>query len=129
MSLSTFCVIVGIYEIMLGVPLVVRPAVTGIWIRGFMKEDLLMRLIGFFFLVIGVLVLREGTSIGTDSAGIVRFLAWVITIKCFFLCWWPRWFSAMKDWYWEKPRLLRVFGVLATAFGVWLLGVSSSIEG
>ena len=129
MSLSTFCVILGVYEIILGIPLIVRPAATGLWIRGVVKEEILMRLIGFFFLVIGVLVLSEGTSVGTDSAGIVRLLAWVTAIKCIFLCWWPRWFSALKDWYWRKPGLLRVFGVLATALGVWLLAVSSSFKG
>ena len=47
MSLATFCIIVGIYEIMIGLPLVVKPQETANWFEGVIKNDPLLRLIGF----------------------------------------------------------------------------------
>lgn len=129
MSLATFCVIVGVYEILVGVPLVVKPAATASWFEDAMKNDPLLRLLGFFFLVISALVLVRGAAVGLDSAGLVRLLAWVSAFKCFLLCWWPQQVIAMKDWYWNRPQLMRVLGVIATALGVWLLNVSRSIAG
>jgi len=129
MSLAAFCIIVGVYEIMIGVPLVVRPVMTLRWLENALKEDTLLRLICLFFLIIGVLVLSRGTTIGIDSAGLVRLLAWVTAIKCCFLCWWPQWVHGMIDWCWDKPKVMRLFGAFATALGVWLLKVSASIIG
>ncbi|MEC9476781.1 MAG: hypothetical protein VX764_07065 [Planctomycetota bacterium] len=129
MSLATFCIIVGIYEIMIGLPLVVKPQETANWFEGVIKNDLLLRLIGFLFLVISALVLVRGATISLDAAGIVRLLAWVCAIKCCLLCWWPQRVIAMKGWFWPRPQLMRVFGVIATAFGVWLLDASRSITG
>jgi len=129
MSLATFCIIVGIYEVMIGLPMVVRPAVTSRWFEGALKEDTLLRLVCYFFLVIAVLVLSEGAAISASNEGIVRFLAWATAGKCIVICWWPQWVIAMKGWYWGKPKVIRVFGVAATALGVWLLNVSCSISG
>ena len=129
MSLATFCIILGVYEVMIGLPLVVKPQATASWLENAMKNDPLLRLLGFFFLVISVLVLVRGAVVGLDSAGLVRLLAWVCAFKCFLLCWWPHRVLAMKDWYWDKPQLMRVLGCVATALGVWLLNVSRSIAG
>jgi hypothetical protein len=86
-----------------------------------------MRLVGFFFLVISVLVLSEGARVGTDGPGLVRLLAWLTAGKCLLICWWPRQFTRMTDLWFSNAAVVRCFGVLATAIGVWLLDLSGSI--
>ena len=127
MSIASFCVIVGVWEIVFGLPMLVRPAATIRWLRDTLEDHTTMRLIGFFFLVISVLVLSEGAQIGTDVLGLVRLLAWLTAGKCLLLCWWPRQFRRMTDLWFSNAAVVRCFGVLATAIGVWLLDLSSSI--
>ena len=127
MSLASFCVIVGVWEIVFGLPMLIRPAATIRWLRDTLEDHTTMRLIGFFFLVISVLVLSEGARVGTDGPGLVRLLAWLTGGKCLLLCWWPRQFRRMTDLWFSNAAVVRCFGVLATAIGVWLLDLSSSI--
>jgi uncharacterized protein YjeT (DUF2065 family) len=127
MTLSSFCVIVGVWELVFGLPMLVRPAATIRWLRDTLKDPTMMRLIGFFFLVISVLVLSEGARVGGDGPGLVRLLAWVTGGKCLLICWWPRQFARMTDLWFSNAAVVRCFGVLATAIGVWLLDLSGSI--
>ena len=127
MSLASFCVIVGVWEIVFGLPMLIRPAATIRWLRDTLEDHTTMRLIGFFFLVISVLVLSEGAQIGTDVLGLVRLFAWLTAGKCLLLCWWPRQFRRMTDLWFSNAAVVRCFGVLATAIGVWLLDLSGSI--
>ena len=127
MSIASFCVIVGVWEIVFGLPMLIRPAATIRWLRDTLEDHTTMRLIGFFFLVISVLVLSEGARIGTDILGLVRLFAWLTAGKCLLLCWWPRHFRRMTDLWFSNAAVVRCFGVLATAIGVWLLDLSGSI--
>ncbi len=127
MSIASFCVIVGVWEIVFGLPMLVRPAATIRWLRDTLGDHTTMRLIGFFFLVISVLVLSEGARVGGDGPGLVRLLAWVTGVKCLLICWWPRQFAGMTDRWFHNATVVRCGGLLATAIGVWLLDLSGSI--
>ena len=127
MSLASFCVIVGVWEIVFGLPLLIRPAATMRWIQDTVEDHTTTRLVCFFFLVISVLVLSEDARVGTDGPGLVRLLAWVTGVKCLLICWGPRQFARMTDWWFPNATVVRCGGLLATAFGVWLLDLSGSI--
>jgi hypothetical protein len=126
MSLASFCVIVGVWECVLGLPLLIRPAATIQWIKDTLEDHTMTRLIGFFFLVISVLVLSEGARVGTDGPGLVRLLAWMTGGKCLVMCWWPRLARKKVVWF-SNETVVRCLGVLVTAIGVWLLDLSGSI--
>jgi len=126
LNLETFCIVVGVYEIMIGIPLLVKPLATGRWLEGAMKEDALLRAFCLLFLILAVLVLTQGASIGTDAAGLVRLLAWATALECLVFCWWTNWARAITIWFCDKAHWMRSLGILATGIGVWLLKVSGS---
>lgn len=126
MNLETFCIVVGVYEIMIGIPLLVKPLATGRWLEGAMKEDALLRAFCLLFLILAVLVLTQDASIGTDAAGLVRLLAWATALECLVFCWWTKWARAITSWFCDQSRWMRFLGILATGIGVWLLKVSGS---
>lgn len=126
MNLETFCIVVGVYEIMIGIPLLVKPLATGRWLEGAMKEDALLRAFCLLFLILAVLVLTQDASIGTDAAGLVRLLAWATALECLVFCWWTKWARDITTWFCDQSRWMRFLGILATGVGVWLLNVSGS---
>jgi hypothetical protein len=126
LNLETFCIVVGVYEIMIGIPLLVKPLATGRWLEGAMKEDALLRAFCLLFLILAVLVLTQDASIGTDAAGLVRLLAWATALECLVFCWWTKWARAITSWFCDQSRWMRFLGILATGIGVWLLKVSGS---
>ena len=128
MTLESFCIIVGVYELMIGIPLLVRPLATGRWLQRAMKEDVLIGLFCLLFLTVAVLVLIQDASIGFDSAGLVRLIAWLTAVECFLFCWWPGWAREIISWIDEEPLWLRSLGVISTGIGLWLLRVSGSIS-
>ncbi len=128
MTLESFCIIVGVYELMIGIPMLVKPLAAGRWLQGAMKEDALLRFFCLLFLTLAVVVLAQDGSIGSDSAGLVRLIAWLTAVECFLFCWWPGWAREIISWIAEKPLWLRSLGVISTGIGVWLLKVSGSIS-
>ncbi len=89
MTLSTFCFIVGVFELLFAIPMLVAPRAMTAWVREFYAQEKLLRLVCALFLMLAVLVLIEDPSVGTDVAGLVRLVAWVTAIKCLAGCWWP----------------------------------------
>ncbi len=124
MSLSTFAVILGTYQLLIGIPLVVKPAGTIKWLERTLAEETLLRVVCFFFLVSAILVLKNDPTIESDRAGVIRLLAWITAIKCLLACWWPNAIVAMKRGFWESTFVMRILGIAATALGIWLLKTS-----
>jgi len=126
MNLEIFCIVVGVYEIMIGIPLLLKPLAVGRWLADEIKQDALVRAFCLLFLILAVLVLRHDASIGSHTVGLVRLLAWVTAIECFVFCWWTKWIRDITSWFCDKAHWMRFLGILSTAIGVWLLKVSGS---
>lgn len=97
MPLLTFCIVLGVVELLFAMPPLVRPQRTAQWFLDLKKDSTIVRVVTALFLIIGVLVLTRDTSIGFDLAGLVRLFAWVICIKSLIICWWPQKHAYLAD--------------------------------
>ncbi|MBU0458806.1 hypothetical protein KJ652_04785 [Patescibacteria group bacterium] len=89
MELYTFAYITGILELLFGIPLLLSGAKTAQFIKKFMTNDLAIRTFGGVIVVICALALLNDWSIGSDTAGLIRLVAWLGLIKGVFASWWP----------------------------------------
>ena len=89
MDLVTFCLIVAVCELAIGIPVLIYPERAEKWMQSLLDQELVMRLIGCLWLTVGVLVLFEDASVGIDVEGLVRLMAWATVIKCLIFSWWP----------------------------------------
>lgn len=121
MHLSVFCYMLGLAELLVGIPLLVSPTKTAYWINELKQADMVMRLIGGLFLLASILVLSTGVSIGRDVAGLVRLCAWGVAIKSLTICWWPSWHHNLMQRMLSIPWLQSVMGLVAIVCGVLFL--------
>ncbi len=82
MSPEHFCLIMAIWEISVGVPLLLRREPFLRWVEEFTQNTTKVRVLFFTWLVIGVLAISENPKPAWDLNGILSLLAWVTTIKC-----------------------------------------------
>jgi len=130
MEVATFAMILGIYECLVGIPMVVNPRATFRWlIHGMDNNDVLTRAIGAAFLIMASLVLAGGMAITRDVTGFIRFLAWATAIKCLLLCWSPHLLIHFRRRLIpNSPTVQRFIGLVAVALGVFLLWASCSLR-
>jgi hypothetical protein len=100
-------------ELLIGIPLLIRPAATAEWMIKFMKDDVRLRMVGGVLFVIALLTLVENWSVGMDVAGLVRLVAWITAIKCLTLAWYPYWAESMSERFYSIPAVRPVVGALA----------------
>jgi uncharacterized membrane protein len=122
MTLATFAYIVGIIELLFGLPMLVSSKKAAAWIRKAFQDDVLIRVIGALFLVISVLVLlTEGTQIGTDVPGLIRLVAWLTVVKSLIFAWFPDVARDVRDKWLADSGMRTLWGLLATTIGVLFL--------
>ena len=121
MPLSTYCFVLGVVELLLGIPMLVFPEATIRWYDRITKDDATIRVVGGIFLVLCVLVLIEDPAIGTDVPGLIRLLAWLVALKSLVLSWFPHWQARVRRPILSKRPLRILAGVAATGFGVLFL--------
>jgi hypothetical protein len=122
MSLATYATLIGVLEILIGVPLLLSPKKTMEWLKGVFDQEVLLRTISAFIAAMSVLVLLENYRIGTDVAGLVRLVAWIALIKHVSICWFPKHIVTMKDWFLRQTSMYPVWGLLVCMIGVMLIG-------
>ncbi len=111
-----FCMIVVPHALLIGIPALFRPSSVEQWLEKIQEETELLRVVGYFWSMMAVLVLVKNPSVGTDVEGLVGLLAWGTLIKCVFLCWWPaRVVSARK----------KIYGKIRWWFGVLICSVAT----
>ena len=122
MTLSTFAYIIGLTELLVGLPFLLYPDKTAAWLSKAMKEDLWMRTIGAFMLFLCFIVLKEnpGPVDGTVS-GLVRLLAWLGLIKGIIYAWWPHFAGNWRKTLLQKKSVRPVWGLLAIIVGALLI--------
>ena len=129
MTLSTFALVLAVIEFLFGFPLLLFPKKTGRLLLDLTKADLLYRTIGALFLVLCVLVLAQGMSVGTDVPGLIRLVAWVGAIKCLIICWWPEKHALLAERMLSSAVFAqRIFAVIALAAGVFFSLASTTLR-
>ncbi|REJ64889.1 MAG: hypothetical protein DWQ31_19925 [Planctomycetota bacterium] len=131
MDVATFAFIIGVYEILIGVPMLVAPRDTFRWIiHGQQNHDVLVRAVAALFLIMAALVLWRGAAITASVDGVIRLLAWVTVIKCLGLCWFaPLMLRVRRPFVNLSPITQRVMSVFVIALGVYLLWASCHLGG
>ena len=127
MELATFAHTVGVMELLIGIPLLFHSKQTLKWVDRAMKDDTIMRVLGALFVIIGSLVLLDEYEVTSDPEGIIRLVAWALTIKGVIWAWWPK-----VAWDWKKKWLkseatVTLGGLVATAVGVLLVYAGSIV--
>lgn len=121
MALSAFAYILGVFELLVGIPLLFFPGRTMQWLLKLREEEVLVRGVGALFLTLSVLVLTEGVAVSLTIAGIVRLVAWLTAVKCLITCWWPQRQLARMERIASIPLLAPIVGLFAVAAGVLLV--------
>ncbi len=118
MSLATFAYVIGIIELLVGIPLIVAPDKTMAWMKRTLDQDALLRSMGAVFLIMGFFVLKDNYSIGKDVAGLIRLVAWITVVKSFMLVWFPNYVRTMHERWSAVPAMRFLWGFLAVLVGV-----------
>ena len=120
MELSTFATITGIFELIIGIPLIVAGLATNKFIQKVLSNEVTMRIMGAVITVICALVLLDGATIGTDPEGLIRLVAWIGFIKGISAAWRPDILVGISQSF-LKQEFLLLAGIVGTAIGVLLL--------
>ena len=121
MTLSTFATVIGILELVAGLPMMLFPRRTAESFTRLLDDENLLRAISAATLVLCALPLLEDPSIGFDTAGLVRLLAWVGAVKGLVNCWIPKHVTAPARWILARPVLVSIGGAIGVALGVLLI--------
>ncbi len=89
MDLATFLVIVGVWEFLIGVALLVSPMSVNNVIKNSQKNQGTMCLLAWIWITLPALVLYQDPTIGTDLEGVLRLITWLILFKCVALFYFP----------------------------------------
>ncbi|MEK7136665.1 MAG: hypothetical protein AAB853_00100 [Patescibacteria group bacterium] len=129
MPLSTYAFIIGFAPLFIGIPQFLFPERTTAWIFRTLEEDMLVRFIGFVFFMFSFLVLRTDYTVGTDIAGLVRLMAWLVTLKSLVLLYAPAWRARMVRRFLAQDFMRRLHGALAIGMGILLLVAAEKLGG
>lgn len=128
MALSTFALVIAVVELVFGIPMILFPGKTTDRVLELTRNEPLYRTVGAFFLVICVLVLAEGISVGTDTAGLIRLVAWLGAAKSLVICWWPEKHSHLIERVLAQRAAQRLSGVMAVVAGVLFILASTALR-
>jgi len=118
---------VGTAQLLAGIPILMVPDRFGRWLASACKEDVLIRSMGYLWMVAAVLVLFENARVGTDVEGLVRLGAWATAIKCLMLCWWPQQLMRMRQKIYGS-RVNRVMGIAACTIGTLFIAAAVHLQ-
>jgi len=121
MELATFATIVGLLELVVGIPMLVSSTATTTFILKLVKNEVFMRTVGAVSIAVTVLVLQNGYTIGTDAAGLIRLVAWLGLIKGVLAAWWPKVLASQTQSILGNSSLSSLFGIVALVVGGLLL--------
>ena len=127
MTLSTFAYFVGALELLIGIPFIVAPAKTLASLKRMMDDEPLMQFMGVLMVIIGFLVLKDNPNVGTDTAGLIRLLAWLVAIKGLAYTWYPAKMRSYADSWLQVPAVRTVGGFVALIIGVLCLKAGGSL--
>lgn len=118
MELSTFAYIIGTLMFLVCLPMLVSPAKTVAYLKKVIEDDTSLRTWGGIYVVVSVLVLKEGVEIGTDASGLFRLLAWAMFIKGLVIAWSPKSIKPMQMKVLNNKGALPVHAIIGIVVGV-----------
>ena len=121
MELSTFSFITGIFMLLLALPLLVASEKTYAFVQDILRNEWHLRIIGAVIVVLSALTLKEGYAIGTDTAGLIRIVAWLGLIKGISAAWYPHVLVKMTHRVLDDAGMRPVLAVVAIAIGGLML--------
>jgi hypothetical protein len=125
MDLALFATTIGLVELLIGLPFLFSTKKTVKWLKGFMREDVLLRIVGGVLLLLGALTLIDeygrGVTYGGGLDGFVRLIAWLVAIKGILLAWWPGWVWKMSKKWLDNEGLLSLGALAKVLLGIFLL--------
>ena len=121
MPLATYCLILGVVEILFAVPMLVRPQQTAKWFLELKNNDPIIRIVSAPFLIMGILVLSRDASVGFPLAGLARLLVWLICVKSLILSWWLLQHARIAEKFLTGLLTQYLAGVVAAAWGLLFL--------
>ena len=124
MELSTFAFILGILELSIGIPIVFAAKDATKILNKFFKDELHLRFSGALMIMIAASVLQDGYQIGSDVAGVLRTVAWLMALKGVFYLWWPDSLGSLRKQFLGSEAGVSFWGMVAVAVGLLLVYAS-----
>ena len=118
MELSTFAYIIGTLMFLVCLPMLVSPAKTVAYLKKVIEDDTSLRTWGGIYVIVSVLVLKEGVEIGTDASGLFRLLAWSMFINGLVIAWSPKSIKPMQMKMLNNKGALPVHAIIGVVLGV-----------
>ncbi|MDD4287719.1 MAG: hypothetical protein PHO20_02805 [Candidatus Peribacteraceae bacterium] len=121
MELQTFTIIIGLFILLLALPLLISGEKTFAFVQELLRNEWHLRCVGAVIVVITVLTLKQNYSIGTDAAGLIRIVAWLGLIKGLTAAWFPAKLVSLTNKVFDDAGTRPVLAVVAIAIGALLL--------
>lgn len=121
MELQTFAIITGMFILLLALPLLVASEKTYAFVQEIMRNEWHLRCMGAVIVVITVLTLKQNYTIGTDTAGLIRIVAWLGLFKGITAAWYPHVLVRLTNRVFDDAGVRPVLAVVAIAIGALLL--------
>lgn len=129
MTLATYALTLGLVELLMGIPVLVRPNGAVEWFLELKRTRHLHRLVAGAFFVLSVLAIRNDAAVSGTVAGVIRLFAWLVAIKCLVLCWWPEVQIRVSESFLSRPAARRVWGPMLVGFGLFFLWAATRLAG
>lgn len=114
----------GLYLVIGGVSMLVRPKVVNMLINTFSSDDGRSTIMGFWILILGIpLVLVHSVWDGASWQTLVSLLAWATFLKGFSLVMMPNITMRWAENLWRNDTILKSLLVLMVILGAYLLYV------
>jgi len=107
--------------LLLAFPLLIASEKTYAFVQEIMRNEWHLRCMGALVVVIAALTLREGYTVGTDAAGLIRIVAWLGLIKGITAAWFPAKLVSLTNKAFDDAGTRPVLAVVAIAIGALLL--------
>lgn len=107
--------------LLLALPLLIASEKTYAFVQEMMRNELHLRCMGGVIVVISALTLREGYTIGTDPAGLIRIVAWLGLVKGITAAWFPHVLTRVSQRALDDAGTRPVLAVVAIAIGGLML--------
>ncbi|HCI04255.1 MAG: hypothetical protein QF755_02115 [Candidatus Peribacteraceae bacterium] len=118
MELTTFAYIIGTLMFLVCLPMLVSPDKTVAFLKKVIEDDTSLRTWGGIYVVVSILVLKEGIEIGTDASGLFTLLAWAMFVKGLVIAWSPKSIKPMQMKVLNNKGALPVHAIIGVVLGV-----------
>lgn len=98
MTLSSFCLIVGVFLYAVGFPLVFLDSKHTTWRKKLVRDEFTLRLIGIAVAALCITTLKLQWEVSPDGEGFVVAIVWIGLLKGALLAWFPSWVTKIEVW-------------------------------